>query len=313
VSTASRVLTPTGQRYTTCEQELLGIIFALEKFRIYTYGHKIILYSDNKSLIFLSRCAITSNRVARWMVNLQQCDIELRHVKGAHNHLADIISRNPAGLNATEIRNLTKSNAIMVNAINLNIDKSVCKDLRNLAELHKTDPRIENIWGRIAQQPTVSDPRYQLVDDTLFYREAGHASEWKPVLPACLEERAIQDTYTSLGHLGVEKCMQQIKQAYHLKNLGHKVRKFITCCDTCQRVKFPNRAFTTEERSHLPTKPGSLCAIDFFGSLPTSCGGVKYILVCYDVFSKHVKLYPLTAATTRSCLNKLINHYFYIP
>ena len=27
-------------------------------------------------------------------------------------------------------------------------------------------------------------------------------------------------------------------------------------------------------------------------------------------FSKHVKLYPLKAATTRACLNKLINHYF---
>ena len=95
---------------------------------------------------------------------------------------------------------------------------------------------LEKIRGRIAQQPTVSEPRYQLVDDTLFYREAGHASEWKPVLPACLEERAIQYTHTSLGHLWVEKCMQQIKQAYHLKNLGHKVRKFIACCDTCQRV-----------------------------------------------------------------------------
>jgi hypothetical protein len=63
----------------------------------------------------------------------------------------------------------------MVNAINLNIDKSVCKDLRNLAELQKTESRMQKIWGRIAQQPTVSDPRYQLVD-TLFYREAGHAS-----------------------------------------------------------------------------------------------------------------------------------------
>jgi transposase InsO family protein len=39
-------------------------------------------------------------------------------------------------------------------------------------------------------------------------------------------------------------------------------------------------------------------------------GGVRDILVCYDVFSKHVKLYALKAATTRSCLNKLVDHYF---
>jgi len=34
------------------------------------------------------------------------------------------------------------------------------------------------------------------------------------------------------------------------------------------------------------------------------------ILVCYDDFSKHVKLYPIKAATMRACLNKLINSYF---
>jgi len=54
---------------------------------------------------FLNRCAFTSNRVARWMVNLQLYDIELLHVNVARNYLADIISRNPAGLNANEIGN----------------------------------------------------------------------------------------------------------------------------------------------------------------------------------------------------------------
>ena len=155
---------------------------------------------------------------------------------------------------------------------------------KKFAELQKTDPRIQKIQGRTAQQPTVANPRYWLVDDTLFYREAEHVSEWKPVLPACLEERASQYTHTSLGHLGVEKCKQQIKQAYYLKNLGHKVHKFIECCGICQRLKFPNRAITMEERSHLPTKPGSLCTINLFGSLPTSHAGVKYISVCYSVF-----------------------------
>jgi hypothetical protein len=56
----------------------------------------------------------------------------------------------------------------MINVINLNIDKSVCKDLRNLAELQKADPRTQKIRERIAQQPTVSDPRQQLVDDIVL-------------------------------------------------------------------------------------------------------------------------------------------------
>jgi len=38
VSTASRVLSAPEQRYSTCEQELLAIVYALDRFKIYIYG-----------------------------------------------------------------------------------------------------------------------------------------------------------------------------------------------------------------------------------------------------------------------------------
>jgi len=130
------------------------------------------------------------------------------------------------------------------------------------------------------------------------------------MLPSCLEQKVIEYAHTSLGHLVVDKCMSQIGHSLHMKNLGRNVRKFIACCDLCQRAKHPTQSHTIEEKHHLTTKPGDICAIDLYGGLPTSRSGVKYILVCYAVFSKHVKLYPLKAATTRACINKLINKYF---
>jgi hypothetical protein len=66
----------------------------------------------------------------------------------------------------------------------------------------------------------------------------------------------------------------------------------------------------TEEKHHLPKAPGDLRALDIYGSLPTSRGGVKLILVCLDVFSRFIKLYPLKSNTTRACRNKLVNDYF---
>jgi hypothetical protein len=53
VSTASRVLTATEQKYSNCEQELLAIVYAFNKFRIYVFGRKILLRTDNKALSFL--------------------------------------------------------------------------------------------------------------------------------------------------------------------------------------------------------------------------------------------------------------------
>ena len=72
VSTASRVLNPTEQRYSVEEQGLLAILFALQKFRIYVFGHEINLYTDNKALSFIHSCALTSSRISRWILQLQE-------------------------------------------------------------------------------------------------------------------------------------------------------------------------------------------------------------------------------------------------
>jgi hypothetical protein len=60
----------------------------------------------------------------------------------------------------------------------------------------------------------------------------------------------------------------------------------------------------------MPSKPRELLAVDLYGPLPQARAGLKHVFVCLDVFSKHVKLYPLWTATTGICLNKLTGHYF---
>jgi len=110
------------------------------------------------------------------------------------------------------------------------------------------------------------------------------------MLPSTLDNLVIKCVHANLGHLSVDKCMDQVALSFHIKNLGRKIRRFIARCDTCQRVNYPNKSYTTQERSYLPARPGELCALELFGALPVARVGVRYILVCYDVFSKHVKL-----------------------
>jgi hypothetical protein len=145
VSTASRVLTPTEQRYSTCELELLAIIYGLQKFRIYVFGHKIMLHTDNKSLSFLHKCALTSNRVARWVIELQQYDLKIIHIAGSRNYLADVLSRNPAGLTKDELRDLRQPASLIVHAIHLNIDPSVKREIKDLATHQAADQRLARI------------------------------------------------------------------------------------------------------------------------------------------------------------------------
>jgi len=130
------------------------------------------------------------------------------------------------------------------------------------------------------------------------------------MLPECLEQKVMLFVHTSLGHLGSDKCYAEIEGVFHFRGLGRKLRKFIATCDLCQRTKHMNRAYYVAERHHLPQRPGELCAVDLYGNLPTSRSNVRYIFVCYDVFSKYTKLCPLKSATTKACLKRLLHHYF---
>jgi hypothetical protein len=307
VSTASRVLQPAERRYTTCEQELLAIVFALERFRLQIYGNKIIINTDNKALSFLQKCAITSNRVARWLIAIQEYDLEIRHIKGVENHLADVLSRNPAELDYGEIQELSNPNTIRINRIELDVDRTILRDLKGLAAAQRSDSGLRT--AREQANTELDHNKYRIEGGVLFKKDKNDGS-WTAMLPANLEIPVIQYVHKSLGHAGVDKCIWEVKRSFHLKNIGRKVRKFIASCDICQRVKHPNRSIDIEERSHLPKEPGDLCSIDFYGPVPIGKGAVRHILVCFDVFSKYVKLYPLRTATTKSSLNKMINHYF---
>ena len=191
-------------------------------------------------------------RVARWLIAIQEYDILVKHIKGTDNYLADILRRNPAGLSTTEIQKLSKPNSIFVNKINLGVDSSVCKDLKRLPDLQSTDPRIEGIREKLAARPDKRDHQHRLEGNLLFRRGNQDSTVWKPMLPECLEMPVIKYVHETLGHSGVDKCTYEINQAYHLKNIGRKVRKFTASCDICQRVKHPNRSVDAEERSHLP-------------------------------------------------------------
>jgi hypothetical protein len=84
------------------------------------------------------------------------------------------------------------------------------------------------------------------------------------MLPSCLEQKVFKFVHFILGHSGVDKCIEEIKYMFHVRNLGGELRKFIAHCDVCQRCKHPNRSFTVEERNHLTEKLGDVCAIDIY-------------------------------------------------
>ncbi|XP_033608779.1 nucleoporin nup211-like [Cryptotermes secundus] len=153
VSTASRVLSPVERRYFTCEQELLAVVYALQKFRIYVIGHSITVYSDNKALSFLKRCNLTSSRVTRWVMQLQEYELKIVHIKGSDNFFADMLSRNPIGLSQVSRDQVLKPKELFVAIVDLGTDRTHMKELGNLSEHQLGDPALNKLRGRTGERP----------------------------------------------------------------------------------------------------------------------------------------------------------------
>lgn len=78
---ASMSLNDAQAYYTTTEKELLSIMFALDKFRSYLLGKKVIVHSDHAALRDLLNKNNAKPGLFRWLLLLQEFDLEIKDKK----------------------------------------------------------------------------------------------------------------------------------------------------------------------------------------------------------------------------------------
>ena len=75
---ASKVLNGAQVNYATTEKEMLAIVYALEKFRSYLVGSRVIIYTDHAAIKYFLNKADSKPRLIRWILLLQQFDLVIR-------------------------------------------------------------------------------------------------------------------------------------------------------------------------------------------------------------------------------------------
>src|SRR5436853_4038959 len=90
---ASRTLNGAQLNYATTEKEFVAVVFSIDKFRSYLLGTKITIWTDHMAIKYLLAKKDAKPRLLRWVLLLQEFDVEIKDRKRSENQMADHLSR----------------------------------------------------------------------------------------------------------------------------------------------------------------------------------------------------------------------------
>ncbi|RVW23878.1 Retrovirus-related Pol polyprotein from transposon 17.6 [Vitis vinifera] len=299
---ASKTLNETQRNYTTIEKKLLAVVFALDKFRAYLVGSFIVVFTDHSALKYLLTKQDAKARLIRWILLLQEFNLQIRDKKGVENVVADHLSRL----------------VIAHDSHGLPINDDFPEESLMLIEVAPWYSHIANylVTGEVPSEWSAQNKKHFFAKIHAYYWEepfdlrvtpvgccanfAQHkvsceifAQAWSGWLP-----KAISSTFQLQIIYGLKRwildflsfemktAMKVVQSGFWWPSLFKDAHVMCKECDQCQRLGKLTR------RNMMPLNPilivgvFDVWGIDFMGPFPMSFGH-SYILVGVDYVSKN--------------------------
>ena len=281
---ANKVLNDAQINYATTEKEMLAIVYALEKFRLYLVGSKVIVYTDHAAIKYLLNKADSKPRLIRWILLLQEFDLVIQDKKGSENLVADHLARlvnEEVTLKELEIRNeFLNESLFMVN------ERPWFPDLANF-KVAGIIPK-DLTWQQ--SKKFLHDARFYVWDDPYLFkigvdnllRRCVTKEEAKSILWHCHNSPCA-------GHYSGDKIAAKVLHSgFFWPTLFKDAHEHATQCDQCQRIGGISRRSEMPLQNIMEVEVFDCWGIDFVGPLPPPFGN-EYILVAVDYVSKWVE------------------------
>ncbi|KAJ9544480.1 hypothetical protein OSB04_024187 [Centaurea solstitialis] len=282
---ASKTLDPAQLNYSTTEKELLAVVCAIEKFRTYLVGSKVIVYSDHAALRHLMSKKDAKPRLIRWILLLQEFDLEIKDKPGSENSVADHLSRLELGSSPS----FPPINDSLPDDQLLSVSSSDSPWYADFVNFLACGIVPHDLSSH-QRKNFLHDVRYYFWDDPFLYRSCAD-SIIRRCIPSEETESVLAHCHTLPcgGHAGTGKTVAKVLHSgFFWPTLFRDADKFVKNCDRCQRSGNISRRHEMPLNYILEVELFDVWGIDFMGPFPSSYSN-RYILVAIDYVSKWVE------------------------
>lgn len=196
----SRKTTPVEEKYHSYELEVLAIVEAVKKWRVYLLGIPFKIVTDCNAFTMTMKKKDIPLRVSRWAMMLQDYDYVIEHRSGSKMRHVDALSRMACLLLEDSLIHRLKDAQRQDDWI-----RAVCKVLEK--------DEYENFF----------------VKHGVLYKDQVNEHI---VVPSLMEEEIVRMAHKQ-GHLSSKKTQDAVEKSFFIPKLRSKVEKVVKSCVEC--------------------------------------------------------------------------------
>lgn len=307
IAFASKTLNIHQEKYSQIEKEALSIVFGVQRFHQYLFGHKFILITDHKPLVSIFSPnkilpTMSTHRLQRWAIILLAYQFEIQYRRTAEHSNADALSRLPCGPDPEFDK---QEDCHQMEILDSPIDVGVLLEhYKDDHTLKRVKTFISNGWPNHLNQDDMGlmpyfRRRYALViaNDLIYFQTDAN----RVVIPASLHPSVLNLLHE--GHWGIVRMKQLARQHCWWPNIDDNIETLAAKCDICQIAgSSPNRQYQEWPKAE---RPWQRVHIDFAGPIFNSIW-----LVVVDAFSQFPFVVQLAKTTTGDTISALSTIFF---
>ncbi|XP_038973113.1 uncharacterized protein LOC120105094 [Phoenix dactylifera] len=265
----------------------LGAILGQRKDRklhvIYYASSKVIVYTDHSAIKYLLKKKDAKPRLIRWVLLLQEFDLEIRDKRGMENVVADHLSRLEGQSRADEVpinESFPDEQLLVVSVI------PWYADFVNYLVSGIVPPDL----SYHQKKKFLRDVKHYFWEEPLLYKHCADG-----MIRRCVPQDEMQDILDHChslecgGHFSTSNTVAKVWQSgFCWPTMYQDTRQYVSMCDRCQRVGNISKRNEMPLTNILEVELFDLWGIDFMGPFPSSFNN-QYILVAVVYVSKWVE------------------------